>query len=86
MYNEYLEKTEYVDYDNPDVKSLAERLKIESKDELSLIKNSFYFVRDEIKHSWDSCRIQLPTTDSRGYARYRILHSRNEYGLCEQSR
>ena len=26
MYNEYLEKTEYVDYDDPAVKSLAERL------------------------------------------------------------
>ncbi len=54
MYNEYLEKSEYVDYDNPDVKSLAERLKDESKDELSLIKNTFYYVRDEIKHSWDA--------------------------------
>lgn len=54
MYNEYLERTEYVDYDDPDVKSLAERLKAESKDELSLIKNTFYFVRDEIKHSWDA--------------------------------
>ena len=54
MYNEFLEKTEYVDYDDPAVKSLAERLKDESKDELSLIKNTFYYVRDEIKHSWDA--------------------------------
>ena len=37
MYNEYLEKTEYVDYDDPAVKSLAERSGNESPDELSLI-------------------------------------------------
>ncbi len=54
MYNEYLEKTEYVDYDNPSVKSVAERFKAESQDELSLIRNTYYFVRDEIKHSWDA--------------------------------
>ncbi len=53
MFNEYLEKSEYADYDDPGVKSLAERLKEESKDELSLIRNTYYFVRDEIKHSWD---------------------------------
>ncbi len=54
MYNEYLEKTEYIDYDAPAIKSLAERLRQESSDELSLIKNTYYFVRDEIKHSWDA--------------------------------
>ena len=54
MYNEYLERTEYVDYDDPAVKGLAERLKNESADELSLIKNTYHFVRDEVKHSWDA--------------------------------
>lgn len=54
MYNEYLEKTKYVDYDEPGVKSLAVRLKNDSPDELSLIRNTYYFVRDEIKHSWDA--------------------------------
>ncbi len=54
MYNEYLEKTEYIDYDAPAIKSLAERLREESSDELSLIKNTYYFVRDEIRHSWDA--------------------------------
>ena len=54
MYNEYLEKTEYVDYDHPAVSSLAERLRTDSPDELSLIRNTYYFVRDEIKHSWDA--------------------------------
>ncbi len=54
MYNEFLEKTEYVDHDDPAVKSLAERLGNESPDELSLIRNTYHFVRDEIKHSWDA--------------------------------
>ena len=54
MYNEFLEKTEYVDYDDPGVKSLAEKLKNEAQDELSLIRNTYYFVRDKIKHSWDA--------------------------------
>ena len=54
MYNEYLEKTKYVDYDDPAVSKVAERLKAESADELSLVENTFLFVRDEIKHSWDA--------------------------------
>ena len=54
MYNEFLEKTEYVDYDDPAIKSLAERLKADSPDKLSLIRNTYHFVRDEIKHSWDA--------------------------------
>ena len=53
MFNEYLEKTEYVDYNGGNVKNLAEKLKAESVDELSLVKNTYYFVRDKIKHSWD---------------------------------
>ena len=54
MHNEYLEKTEYVDYDDPGVSSLAERLKADSPDEISLIRNTYCFVRDEIRHSWDA--------------------------------
>ena len=54
MYNEYLEKTEYVDYEDLNIRSLAERLKNQAQDEISLIRNTFYFVRDEIKHSWDA--------------------------------
>ncbi len=41
MHNEYLEKTEYVDYDDPGVKRLAERLRADSPDELSLIGNAY---------------------------------------------
>ena len=54
MYNVFLQRTEYVDYDDPGVKGQADRLKAESPDELSLIRNTYYFVRDEIRHSWDA--------------------------------
>ena len=66
MHNEYLEKSEYVDYDDPGVKSVAERLKAGSKDELSLIKNTYDFVRDEIKHSWDAqdSRVTVSASDT----------------------
>lgn len=66
MYNEYLERTEYVDYDDPEVKSRAERLRAGSEDELSLIRNTYYFVRDEIKHSWDvqDRRVTMSASDT----------------------
>ena len=82
MYNEYLERTEYVDYDDPAVKSRAKKLRTESPDELSLIRNTYYFVRDEVKHP---CWFFLSAPDPWGYARYRILHSCHEYGICEQA-
>ena len=54
MFAEYLEKTKYVDYDDPDVRGLAGNLKEEAPDELSLIRNTYYYVRDKIRHSWDA--------------------------------
>ena len=53
MYEKYLEKTKYVDYDNKDIRALANKLKDESKDEIDLIKTTFEYVRDNIHHSWD---------------------------------
>ena len=49
----YLESTRYVDHDDPAVRSKADQLRSVSEDELSLIENTFNFVRDEISHSWD---------------------------------
>ena len=53
MFDEYLEATRYIDYNTPDVRAVADILKIESMDELSLIKSTYYYVRDNIHHSWD---------------------------------
>ena len=54
MFEEYLEKTEYVNYDDPEVKDLARKIKAESADEICLIENTYLFVRDQIRHSWDA--------------------------------
>lgn len=53
MFNEYLEKTEYVNYDDIEVRKQADLLRKESADDLSLIEKSYLFVRDEVRHSWD---------------------------------
>ncbi len=65
MFNEYLEKTKYVDYDAADVKALAERLKAESSEEVELIEKTYLFVRDEIRHSWDAqdSRVTVSASD-----------------------
>ena len=47
MYNVFLEKTEYVDYDDPDVKILAEKLKSDAKDESLNLANSVSIVAYE---------------------------------------
>lgn len=50
---DYLKLSKYIDFDNNSVAKKAEELKKYSKDEISLIKDTYEFVRDEIKHSWD---------------------------------
>lgn len=53
MFEEYLEETKYVDYSSPNVIELAKLLNDKSEDEISLIKNTFHYVRDETHHPWD---------------------------------
>ena len=53
MYDEYLAESKYVDYNRPEVKTLAEKISKDSADELALIESAYLFVRDEIYHSWD---------------------------------
>ena len=54
MFNEYLGKSEYINYDDITVKKQADLLKKESDDALSLIEKTYLFVRDRIRHSWDA--------------------------------
>ena len=51
--NEFLLETESIDYNNPIIQEKVLELKKQSNDELDYIENSYYFVRDEIPHSWD---------------------------------
>lgn len=53
MFEKYLEETKYVDYSSPNVKKLAKLLKDESEDEISLIKDTYHYVRDKTHHPWD---------------------------------
>ncbi len=53
MFEEYLKESKYVDYSNPEVKAASDRLMKESSNDITLIENTYKFVRDEIKHSWD---------------------------------
>ncbi len=64
MLEEFLEETKYVDFNHPSVKALAERLKVEYPDELSLIEASFLYVRDRIQHSWDAQDKRVTVTAS----------------------
>ncbi|MCQ2977323.1 MAG: transglutaminase family protein [archaeon] len=52
MFEKYLEETRYVDYSSQNVRKLAKLLKDESEDEISLIKDTYHYVRDKTHHPW----------------------------------
>ena len=64
MFEEYLECTKYVNFDSPEVKAKADELMEKSKNDILLIKNTYEFVRDEIKHSWDAQDKRVTVTAS----------------------
>jgi len=49
----YLESTEYIDWENPDILICAKALAGSSSMQEDIARKCFEFVRDEIKHSWD---------------------------------
>ena len=50
---EYLEVSEYIDWDHADILKLAKQLAEDKRNELEITNRCFEWVRDEIKHSWD---------------------------------
>jgi transglutaminase-like putative cysteine protease len=50
---DYLESTEYIDWEVPAVLAKATELAKGALTPEDVVKNCFEFVRDEIKHSWD---------------------------------
>lgn len=72
--NSYLTFSHYIDGDNPSIQRKAAELKERSENEIELVKNTYYFVRDEIKHSWDvqDKRVTITATD--------VL--REQVGIC----
>lgn len=49
----YLESTEYIDWENPDILAHAKSLTSGLSKHEDIARACFEFVRDEIKHSWD---------------------------------
>jgi transglutaminase-like putative cysteine protease len=49
----YLAPSQYIDFDAPDVRALAASLAARANSENDLVRSSFEFVRDEIRHSSD---------------------------------
>ena len=50
---QYLKFSHYIDGNDAAIQEKAEEIKRNCASEIELIENSYCFVRDEIKHSWD---------------------------------
>lgn len=50
---QYLEATEYIDWQHPAVRALAVGIAGTGADKTEIARRCFEFVRDRIKHSWD---------------------------------
>lgn len=53
MMKKYLEISENIDWDHPEIVSLAKKLAGDKQNDADIAKCCFEWVRDEIKHSWD---------------------------------
>lgn len=49
----YLKPSHYIDSDNNEIRKKAQEIQSISDGEFNLVKKTYHFVRDEIKHSWD---------------------------------
>ncbi len=53
MFEDFLEESVYLDYSNPIVREKANAIRKDARDDITLIERTYYFVRDQIHHSWD---------------------------------
>lgn len=60
----YLEFSHYINGDEPSIQRKAMEIKSYSENEIELVKNTYHFVRDEIKHSWDAQDKRVTVTAS----------------------
>lgn len=51
--NKYLEISEVIDWDHPEILVLAKKLAKDKENDMDIAKRCFEWVRDKIKHSWD---------------------------------
>lgn len=61
----YLQSSYYIDWKNEKIIQKADEIRAISAGEINLIENTYHFVRDEIKHSWDvqDKRVTIKATD-----------------------
>jgi transglutaminase-like putative cysteine protease len=50
---QYLEKTVIIDWGNPEIRDLAEKLSFGCGSQTEIARNCFEWVRDHVRHSWD---------------------------------
>lgn len=50
---QYLESSEFINWDCPEIREVARHLKDESNTDVDVAKACFEYVRDSIKHTWD---------------------------------
>lgn len=64
-FSKYLSFSHYINGDELSIQRKATQLKNCSENEIELVKNTYHFVRDEIKHSWDAQdkRVTVTATD-----------------------
>lgn len=93
----YLEASENIDWDHPEITALAKKLAANKLREVEIAKSCFEWVRDEIKHSWDfklnpvTCRASDVLKHGTGYCYAKshllaaLLRANNiPAGLCYQ--
>lgn len=51
--NQYLESSEWIDYENPEIQEKARELS-QDRAGLEMVENIYHFLRDEIDHSMDA--------------------------------
>jgi transglutaminase-like putative cysteine protease len=94
---QYLESSEYIDWQHPEIVSKAAELAQGRQSEVAIAQHCFEFVRDRIKHSWDhrdsrvTCRASEVLLHGTGYcyAKSHLLAAllranRIPAGLCYQ--
>ncbi|MBR4825895.1 MAG: transglutaminase domain-containing protein [Spirochaetaceae bacterium] len=57
--DDYLEKSEIIDFDDAEICALADKLWAASANEADFIKRAYEFVRDNISHSADACKDEI---------------------------
>ncbi|GAM10891.1 transglutaminase-like superfamily protein [Geobacter sp. OR-1] len=51
--NPFLQSSEYIDWQHPEILAAARELSGNSTDQVEIARRCFEFVRDKIRHSWD---------------------------------